>query len=154
MVVPEELIRETLNEVVESYLKPKFIALGMNASGQWLQSLEVRTSLNRGEIWGADYTYYLSEGRRPGKKPPITPLVQWVGNKFGLYGREAVSAAYAISNKIAKEGTEYYPDGTDLLRVLQSEEVQQFIIKKIGDYLIEQTRLEILERIKNTLITA
>lgn len=153
MIVPEEIIRGTLTDVVELYLKPKFIELGMDASGQWLRSLEVRTSLNRGEIWGMNYTYWLSEGRRPGKRPPIAPLVQWVGNKFGLYGKEAVSAAYGIANKIAKEGTSYYPNGTDLITILQSDEVKQFINRKIGDYLIEQTRLTILEKVKNTLIT-
>lgn len=153
MIVPEELIRETLTEVVERFLKPKFIALGMNASGDWLKSLEVRTSLNRGEIWGLDYTYYLVNGRGPGKRPPIAPLVRWVGNKFGYSGKQAVSAAFAIATKIAKEGTEYYPDGTDLLEVLESIEVQEFIKKKIGDYILQETQIRITRMIKETLTT-
>lgn len=153
MIVPEELIRETLTEVVERFLKPKFIALGMNASGDWLKSLEVRTSLNRGEIWGLDYTYYLVNGRSPGKRPPIAPLVRWVGNKFGYSGQQAVSTAFAVAHKIANEGTEYYPNGTDLLEVLESQEVQQFINKKIGDYILQETQIRITRMIKETLIT-
>lgn len=153
MVVPDELIRETIEEVVERFLKPKFIALGMNASGEWLRSLEVRTSLNRGEIWGMDYTEYLANGRIPGKRPPIAPLVRWVGYKFGKTGQEAINAAFAIANKIAAEGTEYYPIGTDLIDFLASQEVQSFINKKIGDYLLEQTKLRIVDMIKKTLIT-
>lgn len=153
MVVPDELIRETLEEVVERFLKPKFMALGMNASGDWLRSLEVRTSLNRGEIWGMDYTEYLANGRRPGKRPPIAPLVRWVGFKFGKTGQEALNAAFAIANKIAKEGTEYYPEGTDLLDVLKSKEVNDFIIKKIGEYLLSETQIRIKKMIKDTLIT-
>jgi len=31
MFLSQEIIKETLTEVVETYLKPKFIALGMNA---------------------------------------------------------------------------------------------------------------------------
>lgn len=154
MVVPEQVIQDVLNEVVERFLKPKFIELGMNASGDWLRSLEVRTSLNRGEIWGNDYTQYLVNGRSPGKRPPIAPLVRWVGFKFGQSGQEAVSTACAIANKIAKEGTEYYPNGTDLLEVLQSSEVTQFINNKIGEYILQDTQLRITKMIKDTLITA
>lgn len=150
LVVPNELIEETLNEVVELFLKPKFIELGMNASGDWLRTLEVRTSLNRGEIWGMDYSEYLARGRRPGKKPPIGPLVRWVGFKFGKHGQEAVGIAHAIANKIAKEGTEYYPNGTDLLDVLKTDEVQNYVIKKIGDYLLQETQIQ-FRRILNEI---
>lgn len=154
LVVPESIINEVLTDVVEMYLKPKFIELGMNASGQWLNSLEVRTSLNRGEIWGMDYTEYLVNGRRPGNRPPIAPLVEWVQNKFGYVGQQATSTAFAIANKIAKEGTEYYPDGTDLLEVLNSREVTEFINNRIGEYIIEDTKLQFERIIKKTLITA
>lgn len=125
-------MKEVFQEVVDNYLKPHFIELGMNASGDWLNSLEVRINGNRAEIWGADYTEYLVNGRPPGGRPPIAPLIRWVGNKFGLSGREAVSAAYAISNKIAEQGTEYYPQGTDLLEILNLPEVKSFIYNKFG----------------------
>lgn len=154
LVVPESLINEVLTDVVEMYLKPKFIELGMNASGQWLRSLEVRTSFNRGEIWGMDYTEYLVNGRGPGNRPPIAPLVEWVKNKFGYIGQQATSTAFAMANKIAKEGTEYYPDGTDLLEVLNSREVTGFINERIGEYILEDTKLQFERMINNTLITA
>jgi len=134
----KEIIQETLNEVLENFLKPKFIALGMNASGDWLNALEVRVNgENSGEIWGLDYTRYLVSGRSPGKRPPIAPLVRWVGCKFGYSGKEAVSTAFAVATKIAQSGTSYYPQGTDLLEVLQSREVTDFINQKIGDYLLK-----------------
>lgn len=154
LVVPESLINEVLTDVVEMYLKPKFIELGMDASGQWLRSLEVRTSFNRGEIWGMDYTQYLVNGRRPGNRPPIAPLVEWVKNKFGYVDQQATSTAYAIANKIANEGTDYYPDGTDLLEVMNSREVTEFINNRIGEYILEDTKLQFERMIKKTLITA
>lgn len=152
MFVPEEKIREVIQGVVDNFLKPKFIELGMNASGTWLNSIEVRTSINRGEIWGMDYTYYLAEGRKPGKRPPIQPLIQWAGFKLGLSGQQAVSAAFAIANKIAKDGTKYYPNGTDLLSVLQSKEVNDYIIKEIGDYIRQETQLVILKKLKEAFV--
>lgn len=151
--VPNEIIQRVLTEVVELFLKPKFIELGMNASGRWLDSLEVRVNVNRGEIWGMDYTYYLQNGRASGNRPPISPLVQWVGYKFGYSGQQAVSTAYAIANKISKEGTEYYPQGTDLLDVLQSKECLDYINRQIGQYLLSEVRIDMIKRIKKTLET-
>jgi len=140
----QEIIRETLTEVVENFLKPKFIALGMNASGDWLNALEVRVNgENSGEIWGLDYTRYLVSGRRPGKRPPIAPLVRW----FGYSGKQALSTAFAVATKIAQSGTSYYPKGTDLLEVLQSKEITDFINRKIGDYLLKEVQLEITRKL-------
>ncbi|WP_448607588.1 hypothetical protein [Paenimyroides ceti] len=152
MFVPEEKIREVIQGVVDNFLKPKFIELGMNASGTWLNSIEARTSINRGEIWGMDYTYYLAKGRKPGKRPPIQPLIQWAGLKLGLSGQQAVSAAFAIANKIAKDGTKYYPNGTDLLSILQSKEVNDYVIKEIGDYIRQETQLVILKKLKEAFV--
>lgn len=158
MLVPDDLIMETITEVVEKFLKPKFIELGMNASGQWLRALKVKTSINRGEIWGMNYSYWLSEGRGPNKNQSpesIGNFVRWAGSTFikqwcidkGINP----DLSYAISHKIAKEGTSYYPNGTDVLNILNSSEVQDFVKTKIGDYLLEQTRLTILEMFKKAV---
>lgn len=142
-----------MQEVIDTFLIPKFISLGMNASGRWIKSLEARAENNRGEIWGLDYTYYLVNGRSPGKRPPIAPLVRWVGYKFGLSGQQATSAAYAVANKIASEGTSYYPSGTDLLEILQSKEVTQFVFEKISANLSGQITAEIKRITREILIT-
>lgn len=148
-VAPEIWI-ETMQGVIDNFLKPKFIELGMNASGQWLSSLEARYNNNRGEIWGMDYTYYLANGRRSGKRPPISPLVSWVGHKFGLQGTQAVSAAFAVANKIAAEGTNYYPDGTDLIDVLSSKEVLNYVYSKLGIAVSASFRKELIANMKKT----
>lgn len=119
--------------VIDNFLKPKFISLGMNATGKWLESLEARVNNGSGEIWGMDYTYWLANGRKPGTAPPISALEPWVTAKFGIGGAQARSIAFAVANKIKNEGTEYYPEGTDLLSILQSQEVLNYVYSQLQE---------------------
>lgn len=151
MTIDDQDILKIMQEVIDTFLIPKFIELGMNASGEWIESLEARAIDGRGEIWGRDYTYYLVNGRSGGKRPPITPLVSWVGHKLGIYGKEALSVAFAVAKKIEREGTDYYPNGTDLLEVLESPEVAQFIYTKLGANLNGKLQSEIQRNLKEIL---
>lgn len=148
ITIADENIIEVMQGVIDNFLKPKFIELGMNASGEWLSSLEARAIEGRGEIWGRDYTYYLVNGRAGGKRPPITPLVSWVGNKLGIYGKEGLSVAFAVAKKIEKEGTDYYPDGTDLLEVLESREVTQYVYTQFQIQIAGQVEAQIKRNLK------
>lgn len=128
--------------VIDNFLKPKFISLGMNATGSWLNALEARAVNGNGEIWGMDYTYWLVNGRRPGTAPPVNALIPWVNAKFGVGGNEARGIAFAVAAKIKKEGTDYYPEGTDLLEVLNSPEVINYIYSKLREGLtVEVNRI-------------
>ena len=152
-IITENDLKIILWDVVDNFLIPKFNKLGMKASGQWLDALNVKVDSSngkiQGQIWGADYTQYLVNGRRPGKRPPISVLESWVNNKFGIYGTEAKSMAFAIANKIAKEGTEYYPQGTDLLEVLQSKECTDYINSKLSDYYVKSVSLQFTRILKS-----
>lgn len=148
MEIPNEIVERVLNEVVERFLKPKFIELGMNASGDWLNALEVRGN----EIWGMDYTNYLVNGRSGGTRPPIAPLIRWVGYKFGLSGQEAISTAYAVATKIEREGTNYYPNGTDLMEVLESMDVQEFVTREFSQYAIKEVQQTFVRQVKEIFI--
>lgn len=152
MKLDTDIVKDIIQEVVKDFLIPKFIELGMNASGDWINALEVRMNGENAEIWGMDYTYFLVNGRSSGTKPPIAPLVRWVGYKFGYSGQQATSTAFAIANKIEKEGTNYYPEGTDLLEVLESKEVVDFINSKLVGYIIETARAEIVRITKEVLV--
>lgn len=139
--------------VIDNFLKPKFISLGMNATGTWLNSLEAQAENGIGYIKGKDYTIYLVNGRAGGKRPPVQPLITWVGAKLGIQGKQGVGIAHAIANKIAKEGTDYYPEGTDLLEVLTTQEVYDYVYENFATFVRVQTVLEIKRRLKNTLDT-
>lgn len=147
-ILKKEEIEKIIWLVVDEFLIPKFNQLNMKASGEWLSSLEVKVIGNRGEIWGKDYTYYLVNGRANGKRPPISVLEKWVNDKFNIFGNEAKSMAFAIGNKIAKIGTNYYPQGTNLLEVLKSRECQSFINLKSSEFYVKNINLEIVRRLK------
>lgn len=133
MTIPDEIIIQTMQGVIDNFLKPKFIELGMNATGKWLESLEAKAVNGNGEIWGMDYTYWLANGRKPGVMPPVSALIPWVNAKFGIGGKEAIGIAWAVATKIKNEGTSYYPEGTDLLEVLNSDEVKKYVFEQIKE---------------------
>lgn len=152
LIIPDALINEIMQEVINRLLIPRFDALGMNASGEWKRSLEVRTDVNKGEIWGRKYTEQLVYGRKPGKRPPIAPIEQWVNQKLGYSGSQARGMAFAIATKIAKEGTDYFQEGgTDLLEVLNQPDVIQFVNERVGEYLRTQGQLMIVRDLKEIL---
>ncbi|HET8838047.1 MAG TPA: hypothetical protein VFM82_03545 [Flavobacteriaceae bacterium] len=143
-IADDEIIR-VMTEVAQRFLIPKFLELGMNSTGEWVKSIEVSASNNVGYIRGRDYSYYLVNGRKPGKRPPIAPLERWAQAKLGLSGQQAKSAAFAIANKIAKEGTEYYQrGGTDLLEVLESPECLDYVRNELKQILTEDLKAQIL----------
>lgn len=148
-ILTTEQIEKITWEIVDEFLIPKFNELNMNASGEWLGALEVKVEGTVSYIIGADYTRYLEYGRGAGGRPPIEPLMQWVTDKFGLTGQAAKSAAFAISTKIQKEGTDYFQrGGTDLVAVLESEECLKYAIKRIKEELENNVKEEIIKTLK------
>jgi hypothetical protein len=118
-------VEKIVNVVVEKVLKPKFIELDMDASGEWLAT----TRGDKNTIIGPAYTEQLVKGRGPGKRPPIAPIEKWVEAKLGLSGRQATSAAFAISASMAEKGTTWFrKGGSDLLEILESKEVYDLFV--------------------------
>lgn len=128
----EDVLREEFDLIVQE-LKAKHIALGMKASGQWLESLEVEAYETGAKIWGEDYTEYLVNGREPGKFPPIDAIKKWIEDKGIVSDIPVSSLAFLIARKIANEGTEYFKQGgTDLIDAVITPERTQEIIDRIG----------------------
>lgn len=143
--IPEAKFEEVLNDVIKLHLIPKHKQLEMEASGEWIKSLEAKGNVIRGR----KYTEQLVYGRNPGQAPPVKPLEKWVNAKFGISGKEATSFAFAISKKIAKEGTTWKKKGgSDLLEVLETKEVKDFINKSLGKYILSETELQIKRQLQ------
>lgn len=137
-------IERIIGQVIQLFLIPKFNELGMNASGEWIAN--VRAEGNA--IWGRDYTQYLVEGRPPNNNQEPEALKAWVGWAGSTFLKDWVRDKglninpYAVAYKIAREGNDYYPNGTDLLEVLNSKEVTDYIAKEIGKLITVQVELE------------
>lgn len=90
-----------------------------NASGTLSDSMEYEVEINDDMmsvgVWIEDYWYYVENGRKPGKRPPIPKIEEWVLIKpvepREINGRvpSVKQLSFAIANKIAKEGTEPQP---------------------------------------------
>lgn len=145
MFLEKQEIESVLQKVVDLFLIPRFKELNMNASGEWLQSLEVVAENNKGIIRGKHYSKQLAKGREGGSLPPIDAIEKWVKVKFGLSGSEARKRAWAIAKKIEQSGTRYYQQGgTDLLEVLEEPRVTQFIREELGAI----ARVKVAEELK------
>jgi len=140
-------IERIIDDVIREILIPKFKSLGMDATGEWIRTVDARGN----EIWGRDYTEYLVNGRRPGKIPPIAPILNWIQAKFGISGQEAMSRAYAVAYTIAEKGTTYYQQGgTDLLAILDSQKTKDFINSRISEIANDKLEKILTNEIKTT----
>jgi len=145
MTIPNALIEEILKDVINLYLIPKHIDLGMKATGEWIESLEVQGNTIRGR----KYTEQLVYGRSAGTMPPIAPLEKWVNAKFGIGGPQAKNIAWAVAKKIEKEGTSWkQKGGSDLLEVLESKQVIDYINERLGKYITAEATLELQRQLQ------
>ena len=107
-------IEDITQKVVDLFLIPRFNELNMNATGEWIASI--------------DYSEQLAKGRAGGSMPPISAMERWVNAKLGIYGKEANSIAWGIAKKIEKSGTSWYQKGgSDLIEVLSEPRTIQYI---------------------------
>lgn len=58
---------------------------------------------------GSGYAFYVENGRRAGKLPPVDELIQYAHKKLRLSAQDAISAGWALAKKIAKQGTQPHP---------------------------------------------
>jgi len=77
---------------------------GVNATGKTSQSLEAVTTESSMTILGRKSFTWVEQGRRPGRKPPFSPILEWVEAK-GIGGTNPVAMAWRIVNKIGREGS-------------------------------------------------
>ena len=136
LIIPEEVMAKATAIAIQMLIA-KYESLDMRASGKWADELEVVREPNKAIIRGMDYTQYLTHGRPPSDRlPPVDKIYQWMLDKQSFSGEKTLSRAWAIAKKIQKEGTSWYPNGSDLLEVLEDPKTIEEFSKVIGDYLI------------------
>tara|TARA_R110000803_G_scaffold149081_4_gene214508 strand:- start:326 stop:790 length:465 start_codon:yes stop_codon:yes gene_type:complete len=130
-----DLIKSAEEKIFEQFLLlreelvEKHIELGMEASGNWIRSLEVTKTAMSTKLIGEDYTAQLVYGRKPGTLPPVEAIKQWIEEKGITSDLTTTSLAWAIAMKIKRDGTNYYQKGgTDLVSsVITPERIQKII---------------------------
>lgn len=131
-----------LNIVIDD-IAQRHIDLGMKASGDFVRSLELREIENGAEIWGADYTKYLVNGRNPGKMPPKDAIVRWLMDKFGYDEKTAEKIAFPVRKKIAKEGTKWHNEESRLIDAVLNDERIEKILDKLRIVMIDFVKVEL-----------
>lgn len=149
----EEIIIEEL-EGIKADIARRYNELGMKASGQFEKDLEViELSLKKYTIDASNYSEQLIRGRKPGSMPPVAAIEAWMKTK-GIRAVEKKMTdrqlAFAIANKIKREGTRYFKQGgTDLIDSVITDERINAILRRISENHI----LDMTTRIKRILTT-
>lgn len=154
-LISKEEIEKITQEVIDKFVIPDFNNRDHNASGQWLESLGTRAETNKGFIRGTDYTQYLITGSEPQQGKSNKELLAWAG----WYGKNVFEAwvenkglslnPYAVAFNIAKYGSKTHQGGgSDFLKILETDEVKEFILSRLSSVIIVNVRNIILEDLK------
>lgn len=144
-------------EELKSDLAAKYIELGMRASGDWEDSLDVnvteRSGTVKATITGLDYSRQLESGRAPGKQPPSDVIEQWIKDKgiaFNMERNISISTlAFLIARKIGREGWKRQGyGGVDLISQVVTPERIQSIIDKVSDIYVPSFTNEIINYLR------
>ena len=120
-----------------------------NASKKFIRSLEIKELRDGGQIVGEDYAQQLIAGRKPGKFPPIKPIIQWIEDKgLSLNKITKKGLAFIISRKIADKGTDIFRHKKPALDV---KGIVDDIEPMLKDQLIKAGKIEIKTAIAKAL---
>lgn len=133
----ENILEKYGNRIIKNLIA-LYDEMGIRATGEYAQSLEVQINKTRMTILGAYHSQFMESGRRPGGRPPIPSIMRWLDNKKNLPPsmlRDKRRTAFAIANKIAKEGVSV-PSQYNAGEVI-SKVINEFLAKDIYDMIDE-----------------
>lgn len=138
------------NEVIKRFILPIIDRNNIKNTGEFRESLEAQTtSSSEIQIWGVDYSHYAVSGRGGGKQPPVKELQKWVQSKFGYGQDKAKQVAFAISAKIKKEGTDRHTKHLNLIEILESQEVKNYITSEVMKIINKRITEKLIEEMKS-----
>ena len=133
---------ELIKQLQNNLLKNK-----TNASSGLSQSIEPKITQPPGgynlSIMMEDYWFYVENGRKAGKMPPVKNIFEWIRNKRTIQvetiskSADTIAAtrslAYVIAKKIGREGTKKQPFVSPALQQVTTE----VLAKRISTYIVE-----------------
>ena len=117
-----------------------------NASGELARSVRHDVKGSVLTIYADDYIYYLEKGRKPGKKPPLQVIRQWIDDK-GITPTDISkdSLAFLIQRRIGEEGTTIYQaGGSDLVSGIFNEQLIDSIEREFAELVLAEINSDIL----------
>jgi hypothetical protein len=136
----------TIAKIVVEYDKQ-----GRRASGGFERDLESNIEeTGKGykvQILGSNYSYWMENGRRAGKFPPIDAIKQWIDDK-GVIANDISknSLAFLIARKIANEG---YQGKPVIEPVINKKWIDQ-LMKEVGLFTVSEIKSDVLKNFKST----
>jgi len=128
---------EAFGQDTVELIQENMAAAGENASGETSREIKwMMPTDNQVIVSGPSYVFVLEKGRRPGKMPPVTPnITDWIRSKGLSIEKSVESVGFAISKKIAEEGTKLFQQGgrTDILTPALSDERIDKLLNQIAD---------------------
>ena len=146
------------NSLMED-LKKEHLRLGMKASGDWIDSLEVSTTELSGTLKGNSYSEQLETGRKPtsgrggGGETLLSKIKKWIVDK-GIVNRikgniTVSSLAFIITRKIHKEGWKRKDHGgVNLISNIVTDKRMQDIIDQIGSSMALSFAQKLTDKLK------
>lgn len=119
----------------------------MNASGRSAESVNYRIDDDGLTIYSTEkYFTVLETGRKPGKRPPMGVIEEWINEKpVAPDGISVKSLAFLIARKIGAEGSLLYRQGGKsgvISNYINTQYIQENLISVLGerfkDYIINE----------------
>lgn len=143
-------------ESVKSDLIDEYISQGRDASKNWIDQLEVNVKTTgftmTGTIKGADYTYYMENGRQPNANiKNLRGFAAWMSRDGGLIYEWCMNKgistefAFPIAYNLGKNGYEGKPL---VAKVITNSKIKD-IVDKVGIGLINSFSSDIINEVKD-----
>jgi len=133
----EELVYKKLEDL-RSRIAENIKSSGQSASGMTAQSMVIKKEANRITLYGREFFGTLETGRKPGKVPPISNILNWLQSRgMQLEGSSNLRRAWGIATNISKFGTKLHQSGGR--KDIYTNEIEKFkseIYKEVKEALI------------------
>jgi hypothetical protein len=145
----EQLVNDIENKMIQRQGARGSFSAPVNASGKLAESITYKIDGYRLKVQGNDYIYYLQNGRKNGKRPPISVIRQWIDDK-GINPTDISkdSLAFLIARRIGQEGTTIFQaGGSDLVSGIFNETLQNSIEDDFSKLVASEISSEILKMV-------
>lgn len=138
-------ITELLDKVRKAYIEDQQ-AKGIRSSGKSADSLKIEAGTTSGTLTGVMYFRQQRDGRKPGKFPPISAILDWIRAK-GIQPIDITerSLAFLIARKIARQGTDIYQGKREGLD--PDEQIEKFV-EEFRKNIVSNFRTEVVKSLK------